>query len=101
MLLHWPQLLAPQPATSLIASTPLLMLDGIVQPPDQPPLALRIAVVGDCHDQWDADDNAALAALAPDLVLLVGDFGNENAGLVHELGKLQDHQLVPRVSQRR
>ena len=37
----------------------------------------RVAVVGDVHELWDDDDLAALDALQPDAVLLVGDFGEE------------------------
>ena len=36
-----------------------------------------MAVVGDVHELWDEDDIAALDALQPDAVLLVGDFGEE------------------------
>lgn len=41
----------------------------------------RIAVVGDVHDQWDEGDAEALRGLRPgvDLVLFVGDFGDEDA----------------------
>ncbi|MGB0564664.1 MAG: TIGR04168 family protein [Spirulinaceae cyanobacterium] len=44
--------------------------------------AIEIAVVGDIHDQWDPTDNAALVALGFDLVLFVGDFGNESIDVV-------------------
>lgn len=37
--------------------------------------------------QWDQDDNEALMALLPDLVLFVGDFGNENAPLVRTVSQ--------------
>ena len=39
---------------------------------------IKIAVVGDVHDQWEEDDDIALKHLGVDLVLFVGDFGNEN-----------------------
>ena len=39
---------------------------------------LKIAIVGDVHDQWDENDRDALHALNVDLVLFVGDFGNES-----------------------
>lgn len=46
---------------------------------------IRIAVVGDVHNQWDSEDAAALAALAVDLVLFVGDFGNEAVPVVRSI----------------
>ncbi|MGI0488001.1 TIGR04168 family protein [Pantanalinema rosaneae CENA516] len=46
---------------------------------------LTIAVVGDVHDQWDADDERALQQLGVDLVLLVGDFGNEAVDVVRSI----------------
>eukprot|EP00250_Pteridium_aquilinum_P019640 c24509_g3_i2 orf=162-1208(+) len=50
---------------------------------------VRIAVVGDVHDQWDAvQDRRALEELKPDLVLFTGDFGNENVDLVDSVSKL-------------
>lgn len=52
--------------------------------------SLRIAVVGDIHGQWDDDDQSALLRLKPDLALLVGDFGNEDVGIVRALSKLQE-----------
>ena len=55
-----------------------------------PPAArLRLAVVGDCHGQYNDDDNAALIALKPDCALFVGDFGNEELEIVRTLSKLQ------------
>ena len=38
---------------------------------------LLVAIIGDCHCQWDERDAAALDLLAPDLALFVGDFGNQ------------------------
>ena len=38
---------------------------------------LLVAIIGDCHSQWDERDAAALELLAPDLALFVGDFGNQ------------------------
>ncbi|WP_008308291.1 TIGR04168 family protein [Leptolyngbya sp. PCC 6406] len=49
---------------------------------------LRIAVVGDVHDQWDGQDAIALHHLQVDLVLLVGDFGNEVVPLVGQIAAL-------------
>lgn len=58
--------------------------------PRQPlsPLALRIAVVGDVHEAWDAQDAIALRALDIDLVLFVGDFGNESVPVVRQISQL-------------
>lgn len=49
---------------------------------------LTIAVVGDVHDCWDADDGLALKHLGVDLVLLVGDFGNESVDVVGAIAAL-------------
>jgi uncharacterized protein (TIGR04168 family) len=49
---------------------------------EQQSQTIRIAIVGDVHDQWDADDEIALHHLGVDLVLFVGDFGNEAVELV-------------------
>lgn len=48
----------------------------------------RIAVVGDIHDQWEADDGIALQQLGVDLVLFVGDFGNESVEVVRAIAAL-------------
>ena len=45
----------------------------------------RLVIVGDVHDAWGPRDVAALQHLAPDMVLFVGDFGNENLKLVSEV----------------
>uniref|UniRef100_A0A7N0TBK9 Calcineurin-like phosphoesterase domain-containing protein n=1 Tax=Kalanchoe fedtschenkoi TaxID=63787 RepID=A0A7N0TBK9_KALFE len=51
---------------------------------------VRIAVVGDVHDDWDLrDDSKALQFLQPDLVLFTGDFGNENVDLVRSIAELK------------
>lgn len=49
---------------------------------------IKIAVVGDVHNQWDFDDHLALHSLSVDLVLFVGDFGNENRELVSKIASL-------------
>jgi uncharacterized protein (TIGR04168 family) len=49
---------------------------------------ITIAVVGDVHEQWEIADHQALAALAVDLVLFVGDFGNESLGVVGLIAQL-------------
>ncbi|GAA0157586.1 hypothetical protein LIER_14825 [Lithospermum erythrorhizon] len=54
------------------------------------PLSVRIAVIGDLHDEWLLEEDAkALQFLKPDLVLFTGDFGNENIELVRTIAGLQ------------
>jgi uncharacterized protein (TIGR04168 family) len=52
-----------------------------------------LAVVGDIHDQWDAGDAGALAALAAaglaDVVVFLGDFGEEKLDFVRALAALE------------
>lgn len=50
----------------------------------------RLICVGDMHDAWGETDEAALTAMAPDAVLFVGDYGNENVGVVRRLAKFAD-----------
>ena len=49
---------------------------------------IRIAVVGDIHNQWEPEDEIALKYLGVDLVLFVGDFGNEAVEIVREIAAL-------------
>ncbi|GET43446.1 TIGR04168 family protein [Microseira wollei] len=49
---------------------------------------IKIAVVGDVHDQWEEEDARALAHLGVDLVLFVGDFGNESVEVVRAIACL-------------
>lgn len=46
---------------------------------------ITIAVVGDVHDLWQEEDRAALQHLGVDLVLFVGDFGNESVEIVKNI----------------
>jgi len=48
----------------------------------------KIAVVGDVHDQWEAEDGEALHHLQVDLVLFVGDLGNESVEVVRAIANL-------------
>jgi uncharacterized protein (TIGR04168 family) len=52
------------------------------------PASIKIAVVGDVHDRWDENDEIALKHLGIDLVLFVGDFGNEAVGVVRAIAQL-------------
>jgi uncharacterized protein (TIGR04168 family) len=49
---------------------------------------LKIAVVGDVHDQWEVEDGIALKHLGVDLVLFVGDFGNESVEVVRAIASV-------------
>lgn len=49
---------------------------------------IRIAVVGDIHDLWEAEDEEALKHLNVHLVLFVGDFGNESVGVVKQVASV-------------
>ena len=55
---------------------------------------IKIAVVGDVHDQWEAEDGEALHCLGVDLVLFVGDFGNESVGVVRAIASLDIPKAV-------
>ncbi|XWS17758.1 hypothetical protein CRYUN_Cryun33cG0095100 [Craigia yunnanensis] len=56
---------------------------------------VRIAVVGDVHDDWNLEeDTKALQFLKPDLVLFTGDFGNENVELVQNVSALNFPKAV-------
>ncbi len=56
--------------------------------------SLRIAVVGDVHDQWEAADQQALLHLGVDLVLFVGDFGNESVKIVQQVSSLPLNKAI-------
>ncbi|MEO0408110.1 MAG: TIGR04168 family protein [Cyanobacteria bacterium P01_A01_bin.135] len=47
-----------------------------------------MAVVGDVHDLWDEGDGTALQHLGVDLVLFVGDFGNESVDIVRQISQV-------------
>ncbi|NJK37763.1 MAG: TIGR04168 family protein [Oscillatoriales cyanobacterium RM2_1_1] len=47
--------------------------------------SVQIAIVGDVHNQWEPEDELALQALGVDLVLFVGDFGNEAVEVVEAI----------------
>ncbi|MEL6163059.1 MAG: TIGR04168 family protein, partial [Cyanobacteria bacterium J06628_3] len=55
---------------------------------------LKIAVVGDVHDQWENEDSIALKHLGVDLVLFVGDFGNESVEVVRKVASLDIPKAV-------
>jgi uncharacterized protein (TIGR04168 family) len=49
---------------------------------------INIAVVGDIHEQWEPEDGIALQRLGADLVLFVGDFGNESVAVARSIAAL-------------
>ncbi len=55
---------------------------------NQEQLIVKIAIVGDVHDQWEEDDAIALKQLGVDLVLFVGDFGNESVSVVQAIASV-------------
>jgi uncharacterized protein (TIGR04168 family) len=50
---------------------------------------IKLAAIGDVHDRWEAEDEAALKALGVDLALFVGDFGNESVDIVRLISQVQ------------
>jgi len=50
---------------------------------------IKIAIVGDVHDQWGDADRQALDHLQVDLVLFVGDFGNESIEVVRAIASVE------------
>jgi uncharacterized protein (TIGR04168 family) len=55
---------------------------------------VKIAVVGDVHDRWEIEDSLALKHLDIDLVLFVGDFGNESVEIVSSIAALEIPKAV-------
>ncbi|MEE3715988.1 TIGR04168 family protein [Tumidithrix elongata RA019] len=55
---------------------------------------ITIAVIGDVHDQWQEEDHQALKHLGVDLVLFVGDFGNESVEIVRAIAKIDIPKAV-------
>ncbi|MFM7086012.1 MAG: TIGR04168 family protein [Cyanobium sp.] len=49
---------------------------------------LNLAIAGDLHDQWDADDQALLHRLQPDALLLVGDLSDGRSRIPTLLSEL-------------
>ena len=78
----------------LSLTTCLPLLRGILQGAAASRVAetrrLRLALVGDVHGQYEEDDNLALMNLAPDAVLFVGDFDNEQVPVVQTIATLQE-----------
>lgn len=49
--------------------------------------SFQILVVGDVHELWDSESESAVRALAPDLLLFVGDYGDEAEEVVERIAK--------------
>ncbi len=49
----------------------------------------QIAIIGDIHNQWNLADNQLLQELAVDLVLFVGDLGNEDVEIAKIVAELK------------
>ena len=54
----------------------------------------RVAVIGDVHGAWDSRDLEALRLLAPDVVLAVGDFDNEEPAIVRSVADACDAAIL-------
>jgi len=54
-----------------------------------PQSTVKIAVIGDIHDLWELEDNAALEHLAVDLAIFVGDYGNESVDVVRRIAAVE------------
>jgi hypothetical protein len=50
--------------------------------------------VGDVHEAWDERDEAALRSLEGDMVVFVGDFGNEAVQLVSQVSVQTSRRTV-------
>jgi uncharacterized protein (TIGR04168 family) len=55
---------------------------------------VKIAVVGDVHELWQEEDEEALHNLGVDLVLFVGDLGNESIPVVEKVANLNIPKAV-------
>jgi uncharacterized protein (TIGR04168 family) len=55
----------------------------------RPSLPIQIAIVGDIHSEWSDLDNDLLCQLDLDLVLFVGDLGNEDVAVADRIAKLE------------
>lgn len=55
---------------------------------------IKLAAIGDVHDRWEAEDEAALKSLGIDLALFVGDFGNESVHIVKLIAEMQIPKAV-------
>ncbi|MEO1792030.1 MAG: TIGR04168 family protein [Cyanobacteria bacterium J06629_19] len=54
-------------------------------PQNKAKATVKLAVIGDVHDLWEREDNAALKSLNVDIALFVGDYGNEAVEVVRHI----------------
>lgn len=84
-------------ATSVIppASVPSTASSPSTTPPrsTRPAAAAKIVCVGDIHGQWNADDERILHDMRPDLVLFVGDYGNEDVNVTNRIAAFADQAV--------
>lgn len=55
---------------------------------------MTLAIVGDVHDMYGPEDEAALSCLEADAALFVGDFGEENIEIVHRIATVRTPRAV-------
>ncbi len=71
------------------------MTDFIPSFPTQPhSTEIKIAVIGDIHEQWELTDNLILQELGIDLALFVGDLGNESVAIARLISELEIPKAV-------
>lgn len=56
--------------------------------------ASTLLVVGDVHNQWGDEDETAIEFINPDMVVFVGDIGNEDVDLIQRIGSYTRHRKV-------
>lgn len=66
-------------------TTPLFPMSSPHERSHLPATFATIVCVGDIHGQWNEDDERALRALSPDLVLFVGDYGDEDVRVTRRI----------------
>jgi len=66
-------------------------MDGVVEPQRS---SSTLLVVGDVHNQWGVEDETAIEFLDPDMVVFVGDIGNEDVDLIRRIGSFTAYRKV-------
>jgi len=72
--------------TPAVIPSSMALSASSLSPSDVP--TLRLAAIGDVHDQWEAIDNQILQKLGVDGALFVGDFGNESLKTVQQIAQV-------------
>lgn len=78
---------SPATAPRCTATTPLSPMSLPTRRELPPARTAKIVCVGDIHGQWNEDDERALHALHPDLVLFVGDYGDEDVRVTKRISE--------------